>query len=191
MSGFFDTEEGVDEYARMAEGYDGRALVDQLVSLCPEGGELLELGMGLGKDLDMLREHFRVTGSDASQVFLRRYAASHPEVETLELDAVTLAGLAPDRRFDALYSNKVLHHLTTAALRSSLARQAEVLRPGGVALHSLWHGEGEREFSGMRFVYYTAESFADLLPPSLALESATRFAELEDGDSLAVALRKA
>lgn len=187
--GYFDTDEGVDEYQRMAEGYDGRALVDRLIELVPRGASVLELGIGPGKDLDMLREHYVATGSDSSTVFLRRYAARHPEVELLELDAVTLLGLEPDRRFDAVYSNKVLHHLTTEDLRRSLARQAQILRAGGIALHALWQGEGEQEHAGMRFVYYTTDRFAELLPTSLTLELAEPYAEMEAEDSLLVVLR--
>lgn len=189
--GFFDTDEGVEQYAKMAEGYDGRELVEQLVQLRPGGGELLELGMGLGKDLALLAEHFTVTGSDSSQVFLRRYRdqPSALEVELLELDAVSFEGLDAGRRFDVIYSNKVLHHLEREQLPRSWARQAQHLRSGGLAFHSFWHGEGDAEFSGAHFSYYTRESLAAGLPPELELERCTRYTEMEDDDSMLVILR--
>lgn len=193
----FDTEEGVETYARMCEGYDGRPLVERVVELAPRPAgrraELLELGMGLGTDLELLAEHFEVTGSDNSRAFLARYRAQHPDTsrELLELDAVTLAGLDEGRRFDLIFSNKVLHHLSRAELEASLRRQAELLRPGGLAFHTLWHGEGEQDHGGMRFVYYTAQTLAPRLPPTLTLELAERYTELEADDSLIVALRRA
>jgi len=193
----FDTAEGVEQYARMCEGYDGRALVERLVALAPardgaERCELLELGMGLGKDLDLLAEHVRVTGSDSSQAFLTRYRTHHPDTphELLELDAATLAGLDPARRFDLIFSNKVLQHLSQAELAASLRRQAAHLRAGGLAFHTLWHGEGEQEHGGMRFVYYTRETLAPLVPAELGVETCERYTELETDDSLLVVLRR-
>jgi hypothetical protein len=35
--GYFDTIEGVDEYIAMAEGYDGRELIEILQSYVPSG----------------------------------------------------------------------------------------------------------------------------------------------------------
>jgi cyclopropane fatty-acyl-phospholipid synthase-like methyltransferase len=165
--GFFDTEDGVRQYEEMAEGYDGRELVDRLRRHLPAGSSVLEIGMGPGKDLDMLLETYEATGSDNSQLFLDRYRArkSAPVPELVLLDAVELE---TPRRFDALYSNKVLQHLSRDQLRRSLSRQGELLVPGGVALHSLWNGDKEdEEHAGLLFVYYTVESFTELLPSSL------------------------
>ncbi len=188
----FDTDEGIETYAKMCEGYDGRALTERLVSLRPEGGELLELGMGLGKDLELLAPHFRVTGTDHAAGFLRRYRAQPDalEVELLELDATSFAGLDAGRRFDVIYSNKVLHHLERPSLVQSWTRQAMHLRPGGLGFHSFWHGEGDQEIAKTRFCYYTRETLAASLPAELELELCERYTELEDDDSMLVVLRR-
>lgn len=47
--GHFDTDEGADEYIRMAEGYDGRELIEVLQRYVPSGSSVLEIGMGPGK----------------------------------------------------------------------------------------------------------------------------------------------
>ena len=67
---YFDSEENVDAYIAMAEGYDGAELIALLRRYLPEGSSVLELGMGPGKDLDLLRPSYRVTGSDTSRAFL-------------------------------------------------------------------------------------------------------------------------
>ena len=72
---YFDDKKNVLDYIKMSEGYDGRDLVQVLRRYLPEGSSLLELGMGPGKDLDLLRPHYRVTGSDNSQVFLDLWPA--------------------------------------------------------------------------------------------------------------------
>ena len=70
--GYFDTNEGVDEYIQMAEGYDGRELIEILRSHVPSGSSVLELGMGPGKDLALLQPYFQATGSDSSAIFVDR-----------------------------------------------------------------------------------------------------------------------
>ncbi len=93
----------------MADGYDGAELIALLRRYLPEGSSVLELGMGPGKDLDLFRQSYRVTGSDISRVFLDRYRKDHPEADLLLLDATSMD---TDRTFDCIYSNKVLHHLS-------------------------------------------------------------------------------
>jgi len=185
--GFFDTEEGVLEYEQMADGYDGRDLITRLKTHVLEGSSVLELGMGPGKDLDILRESYNAVGSDNSSVFLNRYRARSQSPDLIELDAVSLDTA---RTFDAIYSNKVLHHLTREDLAQSLRRQLDLLNPGGVALHALWYGDKEEEHSGLRFTYYTEDTFAALMPASFTLVEQQRYAELEEGDSFFVVLKK-
>ena len=107
--GFFDTKKGVEQYIKMAEGYDGAELIKILQKYLPANSTVLELGMGPGKDMDILKKSYAVTGSDNSQVFLDKYKEKYREADLLLLDAITLQ---TDRKFDCIYSNKVLHHLT-------------------------------------------------------------------------------
>ncbi len=142
--------------------------------------------MGPGKDLALLAEHFTVTGSDLSEIFLRRYRRNHPDADLLLLDAVTLE---TERRFDAIYSNKVLHHLTTDALRKSFHRQAARLNANGLLLHSFWYGEGTAEERGLQFTYYTDASLTAVVGPEFEKVASVRYTEIEEGDSLHLLLR--
>ncbi len=185
--GYWDEDANVDTYESLADGYDGRLLIEYLRKHVAAGSTVLELGMGPGKDLDMLAQTFEATGSDASQIFVDRYRARNPAGELLLLDAVTLD---TQRRFDALYSNKVLQHLTREAFNVSLRRQAEVVKPGGVVLHALWYGSASETHHGMLFNSYTEESLTAALPPELEVVDLTRYEEMEADDSLRVHLRR-
>ncbi|MEX1369051.1 MAG: class I SAM-dependent methyltransferase [Nannocystaceae bacterium] len=186
--GMYDEDDGVDQYLELAEGYDGAELVEILARHVDPGATVLELGMGPGKDLALLHAAgLRPTGSDASQVFLRRYREGGGTLPTLWLDACTLD---TDERFDAIYSNKVLQHLTHEQLRQSLSRQAEVVRPGAVLLHALWYGQEQERCQGLLFTQHDERSIAKLLPPSLEQVEHARYAEMADGDSLWVLLRR-
>ena len=186
--GYFDKRENVDQYLQMAEGYDGRELIAILQKHLPAGASVLELGMGPGKDLDLLAESYNATGSDSSDVFLDLYRDAHPTADLLNLDAVTVE---TDRTFDCIYSNKVLHHLARLDLHPSFVRQWEILAPGGLMMHSFWHGDGEEEHHGLRFVYYTEETLLDAIAADDQVVATGQYRELEDDDSFYVLLRRA
>lgn len=187
---FFDDPANVEAYVEMAAGYDGRELIETLKRHLPEGAAVLELGMGPGVDLDILADTYAVTGSDTSQVFLDRYRAAHPDAELLRLDAVGME-LPDARRFDAVYSNKVLHHLSREELAASLTAQRDRLRPGGYLLHSFWRGEGEEHIQGMRFTYWTRAALRELLDgvEGLAWVEDEVYEEMGPEDSIALLLQ--
>jgi cyclopropane fatty-acyl-phospholipid synthase-like methyltransferase len=185
--GYFDERKNVDQYIQMAEGYDGRELIAILKIHLPAGSTVLELGMGPGKDLDLLAQTYSVTGSDYSSVFLELYREKQPSADLLRLDAVSIETL---RTFDCIYSNKVLHHLPKADLHRSFARQKEVLTDSGLLLHSFWHGHKEEEIHGLRFVYYTEDELLNTIGPGFEVVAIDRYKEIEDNDSFYILLRK-
>ena len=184
---YYDEAKNVEQYIKMAEGYDGRELIPILRDHLPDGSTVLELGMGPGKDFELLGEHFQVTGSDYSELFVSRYKQSQPAADVLVLDAVTLD---IDRQFDCIYSNKVLYHLTKEQLRQSFARQAAVLNRNGLLFHTFWAGDGEEKMHGLNFVYYTVESLTRLLGSEYKLIDITAYKEMEPADSLLLIAQK-
>ena len=136
--GFYDSPENVEQYVSMADGYDGRALIEEMRRYLEPGSDVLEIGMGPGVDLDILGRWFNATGSDNSDVFLQRYLSTHPGASVLNMDASTLE---TDLRFDGIFSNKVLHHLDPGQQAESFRRQAAILNSEGYAFHSFWYGD--------------------------------------------------
>jgi cyclopropane fatty-acyl-phospholipid synthase-like methyltransferase len=178
--GYFDNTKNVQNYLKMSEGYDGQNLVETLIAHRSQGGSLLELGMGPGKDLDLLKPFFTVTGSDSSQPFLDIYLETHPQADVLKLDAQTLE---TQRTFDVIYSNKVLHQLSPAALKESFAAQATLLTTGGLVMHSFWAGSGSESFDDDIYYYYQPETIASLLPNQLSIVKHGTYAEMDNNDS--------
>ena len=185
--GFYDSEQNVDAYVRMARGIDGRELVAVLERHLSTGSSVLEIGMGPGKDLPWLGRRFCATGSDNSKIFVDRVSAANPNADVLTLDAVTLE---TDRRFDAIYSNKVLHQLTPDDLARALGAQHRVLMPNGIALHSLWCGDRLEVDGDEHCQYYTARTFAEQVGELFEIVETGAYAEMEDDDSLYVVLRR-
>jgi len=174
-------------YIRMAEGYDGKPLIEALARYLPPGSWVLELGMGPGKDLLMLNEHYQTVGSDASAIFVERFRKLHPKLQVRQLDAITIDA---EERYDAIYSNKALPHLSRDELRASFKRQAQVLESNGLALHSFWYGDEIAEHQGLRFVYYREDTLRGLYEPDFDVLESRRYTEMEMDDSLYVVLRR-
>lgn len=185
--GYYDDEKNIQTYIKMAEGYDGRILVDALREHLPSGSKVLELGMGPGKDLDLLARDYEVTGSDRSKIFLDLYRKRNKNARLLNLDAHTIR---TRKRFDCIYSNKVLHHLTARQLARSFEHQYDILYDDGLALHSFWYGEGEEKHHGLRFNYYTESDIIGIVSEVFDVVDMGRYKELTKDDSFYIILRK-
>ena len=185
--GFFDTEKGVKEYIKMAEGFDGAELIRILRNFLSDGSSVLELGMGPGKDLDLLQKYYSVTGSDNSTIFLEKYKKKNPKVEVLSLNAVTLK---TERKFDGIYSNKVLHHLTTDDLKISIKKQKDILNPNGILFHSFWKGSKTEKIEGLLFVYYELKDLRKIFESDFEILVLETYKEMEKDDSVYAVLRR-
>ncbi len=177
---------GVDQYIKMAEGYDGTVLIKVLQKYLPADSTVLELGIGPGKDMTILKKSYAVTGSDSSKIFLDRFMEKNPHDDLLLLDAITME---TDRKFDCIYSNKVLHHLTKENLVKSFQMQKEALNPNGIAFHSLWKGSKVEEMEDLLFTYYEVDELRKITECDFDVLAIETYDEIEDDDSIYLVLR--
>lgn len=165
----------------MATGFDGRNGISLLKEYLPAKSFVLELGSGPGTDWQILQKDYLTIGSDYSLEFLKHLSKTYPEGEFIHLDA---SSLLTELKFDAIYSNKVLHHLEDEDLESSIRRQAEILNPGGIVCHSFWRGEDSETYNELFVNYHSdtglRELFEDRFEPLLI----KYYKEFEDGDSI-------
>ena len=184
---FFDIEENVEEYIKMSEDYNNEDIINNFIKYVKKGSSVLELGMGPGKDHKKLKKYFNITSSDRSKVFVDRFNKSNPNDKALVLDAKTLNIV---ETFDALFSNKVLIHLTKDELISSIKRQKEILNKNGIIFHTFWIGEGEEKFNGLYFKYYNALELKELLNQFFKIIKIEIYKESEEADSLLIVAQK-
>ena len=181
MGSYYKTRESVEEYIRLATGHDGAKNIQELLKYLPAFSSILEIGSGPGTDWQILKKNYKITGSDNSPEFLKHLKASFPEGEFLLLDASTLI---TNQTFDGIYSNKVLHHLEDEALETSIHRQAEILKPGGIVCHTFWKGKDSEIYNDLLVNYHTdtglRELFETLFEPLLI----KYYQEFEKSDSL-------
>ena len=186
---YYENPDNVENYSKFTPSHDAGDLVAAFARWVPPHATVLELGMGPGKDFKLLSERYRMTGSDFSNAFLDRYRATDAEAELLLLDALTLE-METERRFDAIYSNKVLVHFDAEKLRQSFARQHEVLNDGGVMFHSFWYGDGTEHHGELTLVRENEQTLTQALGERFEILELEKHAKMQDGDSIYVAARK-
>ncbi|MEX0854671.1 MAG: class I SAM-dependent methyltransferase [Nitrosopumilaceae archaeon] len=184
--GYYDTKKGIEEYIKRSKDWDGTKLIKILKKYLPKKSTLLELGIGPGRDFDILKKTYTVTGSDSSQVFLDRYKKNNKNADLLQLDAVTIP---IDRKFDCIYSNKVLHHLTKTELKKSFTRQKEILNQNGIAFHCFWKGDKVEKKRGLLFMYYEIDVLKKIIGNNFDVMKIKAFTEMEKDDSIYVVLK--
>lgn len=180
---FYNDSDNVDSYIKMCENYDGSNIYEAIEKHLEPGRSVLELGSGAGFDISYLRDHYHVTGSDLSDEFLKRCRAKHPDVEFLKID---VRDINVPEKYDCIFSNKVLHHLTESELSESLNGQAKALSPHGIIAHSFWIGEESLEMNGMLFTYYRKEHLLNKIAEHFTILSTMSYQEFEASDSLFV-----
>lgn len=178
---YYQTDESVNEYIKLAKGYDGRELIEKLKIVLPAKSSVLEIGVGPGTDLEILNEYFEVVGSDFSSKFLDLIIEKHPNYKLLLLDAVTLK---TKKRFDGIYSNKVLQHLTDNELKESINNQYRILNENAIICHSFWEGENIEIIGGIIHNYHTNDELEKLFSKQFEIVHLENYSEMSNDDSI-------
>ncbi len=126
-------------------------------------------------------------GSDYSNEFLIRLKQNYKKDTFLNLNAITLKTY---RKFDGIYSNKVLQHLSNKELGKSILRQVEILNCNGIICHSFWKGEGQEIFKEMLVNYQNDESLLEIFGDYFEILLLEDYKEFEEGDSILLIGRK-
>ena len=180
---FYDNPEKINEYEKMCESYDGKELYDILNKYLNKSSKILELGSGPGNDIKYFTKHFNATGSDLSEEFLQRCRNKFKNTPFLKLDAVSID---TNHKYDAIFSNKVLHHLKTSELELSLKRQTEVINKNGFLAHTFWIGDKEFTMEDVLFIFYKKENLLNLISKYFIIEETFCYKEFEENDSIFV-----
>lgn len=144
--------------------------------------------MGPGNDLDILKNYYDVVGSDKSKLFVDIYNENHKDIECIVLDAVEIE---IDRKFDCIYSNKVLHHLEYNDFVKSIKRQFEILNDNGIIFMTLWKGNLKREvYDNLIFMYYMENDILEIIGDKYEVLELSTYTEIDEDDSLIVILKK-
>ncbi len=187
---YFMKRENVEQYKSMIAEYDPMPIINKLESYLKEDDFILELGMGAGLDFEILSKKYSAVGTDNSPVFIDDYKRDHPEADVRILDA---SNITINEKFDCIFSNKVLQHLTKDNFVKSLSQQKNILHKNGIIFMTLWYGDYREElmFEGeIRFTYYTENDIKEIVKDTFEIVTIERYSEMEECDSMVVVLKR-
>jgi SAM-dependent methyltransferase len=119
-----------------------RASVERLASAVGEGGRVLEIGSGSGRDAALMEAvGLRVRRTDVTPGFVALLREQGHEADFL--DPLTDDVRSPEGPYDGVWANASLLHVARPDLPVLLARLADVTRRGGHLHVSVKEGLGE------------------------------------------------
>jgi SAM-dependent methyltransferase len=140
----------VELYERHARDYDRdrtrtvaeRAWLDRFLGLVRPGGEILDIGCGMGEPIARycMEAGVRVVGVDSSPTMIALCRERFPGAEWIVAD---MRALALGRQFDGLLAWDSFFHLSGEDQRGMFPRFAEHARPGAPLMFTSGTSEGE------------------------------------------------
>ncbi len=150
-------EKHVQEYRAEQLGDDLKGWIDQVLSLVPKVGAILELGSGDGRDAAYMKSHgYKIVATDAVQGFVDRLKQRGLEARRLNVLKDDFDGV-----YDLVFAQAVFLHFTPEQLQQILYKVYDCLKPGAVLAFSVKKGKGAQwsnDYLGSSRYYYFWES---------------------------------
>lgn len=137
-------QDTIDYYNEHAQEYYERTVHADVTSNCwrfakyvrPEG-HIVDVGCGSGRDLRYFQQQgFRVEGIDASEELCRLAR----EYTGANVTSVRIQDWVPEQRYDGIWANASLLHLTIEEIGAFIVRLPDILAENGVAYMSFKSG---------------------------------------------------
>ena len=100
----------------------------------PEGGELLELGCGLGHLLGLLQEDFQCTGIDLIDYSIEQTQQNAPLAQARQMDVGEITDAFSPEQFNAVVALHLVEHLPDP--QQTIRDVHSLLKPGGLFLYA-------------------------------------------------------
>lgn len=171
----FSYQKTIDVYNTLGRKYYSDSLKvtpperESYAKILPKGANLLEVGCGGGRDAKyFVKKGFKVTGIDASNVFIDIAKKEAPKANFSVMDILKLD--FPKESFDAIWAQAVLLHLKRKDVSKALRNMYKVLKPDGYAYINVKKGKGEayvaEKLSGGHerfYTYFSKKEVIDLM----------------------------
>jgi len=142
-------------FGKVFEAGRGAAIEAAVAACGPQGGRLLEVGVGTGLSLPGYARNIRIVGIDLSEPMLRK---AHERVGALKLDNVEALSVMDAQRMalpDASFDVVVAQYVITAVPdpEATLDEFARVIKPGGeiILVNHIGAESGPRRLFEMAF----------------------------------------
>jgi 2-polyprenyl-3-methyl-5-hydroxy-6-metoxy-1,4-benzoquinol methylase len=165
-------ELNADEFEASTLALDMEALYAPFLAHVPPGGEILDAGCGVGRDVrNFARKGFRVTAFDASEAMAERARANSGQ------DVLTMGfqDVAWTSAFDGIWCCASLLHVPRREMDAVIQKLVRALKAHGVMYVSFKYGTTEGARNGRHFTDYDEALFQALLSGHPALREVSRW----------------
>ena len=146
------------EFVAAANSADMKRDYERFLKYVPEGGSIVDMGCGSGRDLKYFREAgFKASGVDASETMCK-VASEHSGCPVLFCDALSWN---PDEKYDAIWANGSLLHLYEDEIIDFLKTKSKYLKSGGILYFSMKAGISKGYDEKGRYFTPFSESIVD------------------------------
>lgn len=146
---------------------DMQELCDKFLEMLPEGGSILDLGCGSGRDSAYFISHgYDVTAMDGSRE-LCELAGIHIGQDVLHL---SFSEIDFNQVFDGIWANASLLHVPSREINGIMEKIIRSLKPGGVLYMSFKYGEEEGIKDGRYFTYYRTKTLKEMIAKYASIE---------------------
>ena len=139
---------------------DVSPLREKFLYLIPEGGHILDLGCGSGRDSKAFRDMgYHVSAIDSSEELCKLAR----EYTGIEVKCADFMSLSEHSVFDGIWACASLLHVSTKDLPIILGKMRDALVQEGIIYASFKYGYFEGERDGRYYTDMTAERFSQFL----------------------------
>lgn len=155
---FYNTNAG--EYFERTVNIDMQESLTKFTELLPEGGSILDLGCGSGRDSAyFVSRGFDVTAMDAS-VEMCDLASIHIGQDVLQL---SFEEMDFNEVFDGIWACASLLHVPSNEIQEILSKVIKSMKRNGILFMSFRHGEFEGERDGRYYTDYRTRVLKNLI----------------------------
>lgn len=148
------------EFAASTVAVDFAQIQDRFMALLPEGGRILDLGCGSGRDSKrFLDEGFAVDATDGSAE-LCRIASKYVGIP---VRCELFSELSATEAYDGIWACSSILHAPKVELPDIFAKMVRALKPNSVIYTSFKYGDFDGMRNGRHFSDFTEESFDEFM----------------------------
>lgn len=152
--------ENSDDYYERTVNLDMHESLNKFIDLLPEGGCVLDLGCGSGRDSAyFISQGYDVTALDASEEMCN-LASIHIGQSVLNM---TFAEMDFEEVFDGVWACASLLHVPSNEIEEILTKVVKCLKANGILYMSFKYGDFEGERDGRYYTDYRTRTLKELI----------------------------
>ncbi len=148
------------EFITSTKDVDFKQVQDKFLAYLKPNSYILDFGCGSGRDTKyFLSQNYQVDAIDGSSE-LCKYASDYTGIEVKQM---LFNELAANNQYDAIWACSSILHLPYEELIDVLNKMVKAIKNEGIIYTSFKYGDFEGERNGRYFIFFTLESFKELL----------------------------